>query len=141
MKVDADDIEKVLTPEQIAEYRKECKLVNDPRITRVGRIIRRFSIDELPQLFCVLKGDMSLVGPRPMVAFETTFWGNNLGRVLEVTPGITGYRQVNGRSDATYESGKRQKLEMYYVENRSLKLDIQILFATVKAVFGGRGAR
>lgn len=141
MKVNADNIEKFFNAEQLAEYKKECKLVNDPRITKVGRIIRRFSIDELPQLLSVLKGNMSLIGPRPIVDFEKKFWGRDIDRVLEVRPGITGYWQVNGRSDATYESGKRQELEMYYVEHRSVGLDIQILLGTIKAVLGGRGAR
>lgn len=141
MQVDADNLEKLLGPEQLEEYKKECKLIDDPRITKVGKVIRRFSIDELPQLWSVLKGDMSLVGPRPIVEFEMAFWGKDIDKVLSVTPGITGYWQINGRSDATYESGKRQELEMYYVNHWNLKLDIQILFGTVKAVFGGRGAR
>lgn len=141
MREDADDLEKLLNPEQLEEYKKECKLVNDPRITKVGKIIRRFSIDELPQLWNVLKGDMSLVGPRPIVEFERSLWGEDIDKILSVSPGITGYWQVNGRSDATYETGKRQELEMYYVEHRNLKLDIQILMGTVKVVFGGRGAR
>lgn len=141
MKVNADDVEKLFTPVQLAEYKKECKLVNDPRITKVGKVIRRFSIDELPQLVSVLKGDMTLIGPRPIVDFEKEFWGANINKVLDVTPGITGYWQINGRSDATYESGKRQELELYYVEHQCLALDMQILIGTVKAVFGGRGAR
>lgn len=141
MRVDADDLEKCLSLEQLEEYKKECKLVNDPRITKVGKIIRRFSIDELPQLWSVLKGDMSLIGPRPIVEFETSFWGNDIDKVLSVPPGITGYWQINGRSDATYETGKRQELEMYYVEHRGFRLDIKILLGTVKAVFSGKGAR
>lgn len=141
MQTDADDLEKLLSPEQLKEYEKECKLADDPRITKTGKFIRRFSIDELPQLWSVLKGDMSLVGPRPIVEFETSFWDKDIDELLAVTPGITGYWQTHGRADATYESGKRQELEMYYVNHRSLKLDIQILFGTVKAVFGGRGAR
>lgn len=141
MKVNADDLEKMLTPEQLEEYKKECKLTDDPRITKVGKIIRRFSIDELPQLVTILQGNMSLIGPRPMVKFETEFYGDDLEKVLSVTPGLTGYWQVNGRSDATYESGKRQELELYYVEHQSLKLDIQIFFQTIMVVLGGRGAR
>ena len=141
MKVNADDLEKMFTPEQLEEYKKECKLENDPRITKVGKIIRRFSIDELPQLITVLQGNMSLIGPRPIVDLEAEYYGDDLDAVLNVTPGLTGYWQVNGRSDATYESGRRQELELFYVRNQSVKLDIEIFFKTIITVLGGRGAR
>lgn len=141
MRVNADDLEKMLTPEQLEEYKKECKLKDDPRITKVGKIIRRFSIDELPQLITVLQGNMSLIGPRPIVDFETKYYGNDLDTVLNVLPGLTGYWQVNGRSEATYESGKRQKLELYYAKNQSMKLDIEIFFKTIFTVIGGKGAQ
>lgn len=141
MKVNADDLEKMLTSEQLEEYKKECKLINDPRITKVGKIIRRLSIDELPQLVSILQGNMSLIGPRPIVGLETEYYGNNLDTVLNVTPGLTGYWQVNGRSDATYESGRRQELELYYARNQSVKLDIEIFFKTIITVLGGKGAR
>lgn len=141
MRTDADNLEKLLTPEQLEEYRNECKITDDPRITKVGKIIRRFSIDELPQLITILKGDMSLIGPRPMVEFEKEFYGDDAERVLEATPGLTGYWQVNGRSNATYESGNRQKLELYYVEHQGMRLDAEILFKTVKTVLVGEGAR
>ena len=141
MRTDADRFVTYLTKEQLEEYRKECKISNDPRITKVGKIIRRFSIDELPQLITVLKGDMSIIGPRPIVEFETKFYGNSLNRVMEAMPGLTGYWQVNGRSNATYESGERQRLELYYVENQGIKLDAEILLRTVKTVLGGEGAR
>ncbi len=141
MKTNADDLEKLLTPEQLEEYRRECKVKDDPRITRVGKVIRRFSIDELPQLLTILKGEMSIIGPRPIVDFETEFYGKDIAKVLEAKPGLTGYWQVNGRSNATYESGKRQSLELYYVEHQSIKLDMEILFKTIKVVFRGEGAR
>lgn len=141
MRIDADDIEKLLSKEQLEEYRKECKVKNDPRITKVGKIIRRYSIDELPQLISVLKGDMSLVGPRPIVDFETFYYGKLLDVVLSATPGMTGYWQVNGRSDVTYESGERQKLELYYATHQSIKLDLEILLKTIKIVIIGEGAR
>ena len=141
MRVDANDIEKLLSAEQLEEYRKECKVKNDPRITKIGKIIRRYSIDELPQLLTVLKGDMSLVGPRPIVEFETVYYGKLLDVVLSVRPGMTGYWQVNGRSDVTYESGKRQKLELYYATHQSIKLDLEILLKTIKIVIIGEGAR
>ena len=141
MKVNADYLEKMFTQEQLEEYKKECKLENDPRITKVGKIIRRFSIDELPQLITVLQGNMSLIGPRPIVDLEAEYYGDDLDAVLNVTPGLTGYWQVNGRSDATYESGRRQELELFYVRNQSVKLDIEIFFKTIITVLGGRGAR
>lgn len=141
MRVDADNLVKTLTPDQLEEYQKECKLENDPRITRVGKFIRRLSIDELPQLLTILKGDMSLVGPRPMVEFETEFYENKLQKVLSAKPGLTGYWQVNGRSEATYESGKRQELELYYAEHQSLWLDVKILIKTIWVVIAGRGVR
>jgi lipopolysaccharide/colanic/teichoic acid biosynthesis glycosyltransferase len=84
---------------------------------------------------------MSIVGPRPMVEFETKFYGDNINKVLDVTPGLTGYWQVNGRSNATYESGERQRLELYYVENQSLMLDIKILSKTIKVIVKGDGVK
>lgn len=141
MQVDADNLEAIFTPEQLEEYKKECKLKDDPRITKVGKIIRRFSIDELPQLITVLQGNMSLIGPRPIVGFEAEYYGNDLDTVLNVSPGLTGYWQVNGRSEATYESGKRQELELYYARNQSMKLDIEIFFKTIITVIGGKGAQ
>ena len=138
---DAGNFEKYFTPEQLKTYLSECKLDDDPRITRIGKILRRFSIDELPQLVTVLKGDMSLIGPRPMVAEEQDHFGNRVGEILAVKPGITGYWQVNGRSDCTYESGKRQEMELYYATHCSLWLDIKILFKTVAVVLKGKGAK
>lgn len=141
MQTNADNLEEILTPEQLAEYKKECKLKDDPRITKVGKIIRRFSIDELPQLITILQGNMSLIGPRPIVDFEAEYYGSDLDIVLNVPPGLTGYWQVNGRSDTTYESGKRQEMELYYAKNQSFKMDIEIFFRTIVTVIGGKGAR
>ena len=142
MVVDANDLKRWLTPQQLKTYITECKLENDPRITRIGQLIRKTSLDELPQLFSVLKGDMSLVGPRPVVDSEITNYSlGNAKILLNTKPGITGYWQVNGRSDSTYVSGKRQEMELYYVENRSLTLDIKILFKTVWVVLDGKGAK
>ena len=138
---DANNYEKYFTKEQYEAYKKEIKLENDPRITKIGRFIRKTSIDELPQLFNVIKGEMSLVGPRPVVDSEVIYYGDDLERLLSAKPGLTGNWQVNGRSDCTYESGKRQILELYYVENRSIPLDIKILFKTVGAVLREEGAR
>lgn len=114
------------------------KLANDPRVTRVGAFIRRYSIDELPQLVNVLFGTMSLVGPRPQRQFEVDLYDNVAHRRLRVRPGMTGLWQVSGRSDLTWEDAIR--LDTYYVENWSLTADIAILWRTVRAVAGSDGA-
>ncbi|MBR6676352.1 MAG: sugar transferase, partial [Clostridia bacterium] len=93
------------------------------------------------QLFNVIRGDMSIVGPRPAVESEIDFFGEYRDILLSVKPGITGYWQVNGRSNCTYESGERQRLELYYVTNRSVALDIKILFKTVFVILKGTGAK
>lgn len=142
MVMDADNLERWLSPEQLKTYLAECKLDNDPRITPVGRFLRKTSLDELPQLVSVLKGDMSLVGPRPVVDVEMKNYSQHeLQILLESKPGITGYWQVNGRSDSTYESGKRQEMELYYVAHCSLLFDLKILFKTVLVVLRGKGAK
>lgn len=141
MVADADDLAKYLTPEQIAEYRGNIKLKNDPRITRVGRFLRRTSLDELPQLFNVLRGEMSIVGPRPVTQEELVYFGEDGPALLSARPGVTGYWQVSGRSDCTYDSGERQRLEMYYVTHRGLRLDTVILLRTLPAVLSARGSR
>lgn len=140
MKTDADCLEKWLTPEEIEAYKGEIKLDNDPRITRVGKFIRKLSIDELPQLLCILQGKMSFVGPRPIIREECENYGDKLPLLLKARPGLTGYWQVNGRSNSTYKGGVRQGLELYYVLNRSLWLDIKIIFKTFKVVFKREGA-
>jgi lipopolysaccharide/colanic/teichoic acid biosynthesis glycosyltransferase len=120
------------------EYNNNHKLRDDPRVTRVGKILRRTSLDELPQLINVLKGDMSLVGPR-MISFpELEKFGQWQDRILAVKPGITGLWQVNGRSDLPYD--ERVRLNVYYVNNRSLFLDLWILARTIPAVLTARGA-
>ncbi|HEU4910346.1 MAG TPA: exopolysaccharide biosynthesis polyprenyl glycosylphosphotransferase, partial [Actinomycetes bacterium] len=114
------------------------KLKHDPRVTRVGRLLRRFSLDELPQLVNVLTGTMSLVGPRPALPSETERYGRTTSRRLLVKPGITGLWQVSGRSDLSWEDSVR--LDLYYVENWSFAGDIQILWKTLYAVITQRGA-
>lgn len=141
MRRDAGDLEKILTPEQLEQYRTEFKIDNDPRITKVGNFIRRTSLDELPQLFNILSGDLSIVGPRPIVEKETTIYGSDVAKLLSVKPGLTGYWQAYARNNATYESGERQKMEMYYVDHQSLGLDVKILFRTVKSVTKEEGAQ
>jgi exopolysaccharide biosynthesis polyprenyl glycosylphosphotransferase len=114
------------------------KLRNDPRVTRTGTWLRRWSLDELPQLINVLNGDMSLVGPRPALPEEAAMYGDHVRRRLAVKPGITGLWQVSGRSDLTWDESIR--LDLRYVENWSLMLDLHILWKTLSAVVRGSGA-
>jgi len=114
------------------------KMEEDPRITKPGRWLRRFSVDELPQLFNVLRGDMSLVGPRPPLPHEVASYDEDTARRLHVRPGMTGLWQVSGRSDLTWDEAIR--LDLYYVDNWSMLQDLSILFRTVGAVFSSRGA-
>ena len=120
------------------EFEENHKLKDDPRITKLGKFIRKTSIDELPQFINVLKGDMSLIGPRPIVDGEIEKYGENKDKFLSVRPGLTGYWAANGRSDITYE--ERMKMELYYVDNISFKLDIQIFFKTIISVVKKEGA-
>jgi exopolysaccharide biosynthesis polyprenyl glycosylphosphotransferase len=114
------------------------KLKSDPRVTRVGSFLRRYSLDELPQLFNVLRGDMSLIGPRPPLREEVDQYGEDVYRRLVVKPGLTGLWQVSGRSDLPWDEAVR--LDLQYVENWSLILDMQILWKTIAAVIRGSGA-
>jgi lipopolysaccharide/colanic/teichoic acid biosynthesis glycosyltransferase len=114
------------------------KMTHDPRITRIGRFIRRFSIDELPQLWNALRGDMSLVGPRPALPREVAEYDADARRRLDVRPGLTGLWQVSGRSNLSWEDTVR--LDLYYVDNRSMVQDLMILAKTAKAVVGSSGA-
>lgn len=126
-------------PELLAELQANHKLKNDPRITRVGAWLRRTSLDELPQFFNVLLGQMSLVGPRMITTAEASLYGIMRHNLLTVKPGITGLWQVSGRSDLSYE--ERVRLDMHYIRNYSIWLDLQILFfQTLPAVFRGSGA-
>jgi len=105
----------------------------DPRVTRSGRILRKYSLDELPQFFNVLKGEMSVVGPRPIVTDELARYGDWAENLLAARPGVTGYWQVSGRNDTTYD--ERVALDMYYLRNWSLMEDLRIVMRTVRAVF------
>ena len=141
MKTNAGELEKILTPEQLEQYVKEFKIDNDPRITKIGSFLRKTSLDELPQLFYILKGDLTLVGPRPIVEKETEIYGKEIAKLLSVKPGLTGYWQAYARNNATYESGERQKMEMYYVEHCSLWLDLKIIIRTFFSVIKEEGAQ
>jgi len=127
------------SPELAAELRNNHKLKRDPRVTRIGRWLRRYSLDELPQLFNVLLGQMALVGPRMISPEEAEKYGRHKLNLLSVKPGITGLWQVNGRSEVSYE--ERVKLDMYYIRNYSVWLDLQILLVqTLPVVIRGQGA-
>jgi len=125
-------------PEMRAEWERDHKLKNDPRITRIGRFLRKTSLDELPQLINVLRGEMSLVGPRPIVQGEIEKYGESFGLYTQVIPGLTGLWQVSGRNLTTYR--ERVELDNYYVRNWSPWLDIYLLARTVKVVVTGYGA-
>jgi UDP-galactose-lipid carrier transferase len=142
MIVDADrQLRRVLENDQraAAEWEVDQKLSGDPRITRIGLFLRRSSLDELPQLFNVLRGEMSLVGPRPIVPAEAARYGADIRYYYEAKPGLTGLWQVSGRNDTGYKL--RVKLDVWYVRNWTLWHDIAILFKTIPAVFLQRGAR
>jgi lipopolysaccharide/colanic/teichoic acid biosynthesis glycosyltransferase len=126
-------------PSLSAEYEATYKLREDPRVTPLGRWLRRTSLDELPQLFNVLHGDLSLVGPRPIVGDEIAKYGQASAAILRVRPGVTGLWQVSGRSDVDY--GERVRLDMDYITHWSLWLDVRILAATIPAVLRRKGAR
>jgi Undecaprenyl-phosphate galactose phosphotransferase WbaP len=125
-------------PDLRAEWEQNFKLRNDPRVTRVGRFLRKTSLDELPQLWNVLRGEMSLVGPRPIVDAEIPKYGTVYGMYRRIKPGISGFWQVSGRSDTSYS--ERVRLDAYYVHNWSVWLDLVILARTVRSVLLSRGA-
>ena len=125
-------------PEAKAEWLRDHKLRNDPRITRLGRFLRKTSLDELPQLWNVLRGEMSLVGPRPIVKEEMLRYGRHLPTYLAAKPGVTGLWQVTGRNDTDYR--RRVVMDTYYVRKQTLAMDLRILLKTVKVVLWGHGA-
>ena len=142
MYMNADKMIDQLTPEQKKQYYTEFKIDNDPRITKVGNLLRKTSLDELPQLFNVLFNDMSLVGPRPLIESEIQmYYSDYYDVLLSVKPGVTGYWQAYARNNATYQSGERQQMEIYYVHHASIWLDIKILFKTVITVLKREGAQ
>jgi undecaprenyl-phosphate galactose phosphotransferase len=141
MHIDADQRLELLL-ETSAEYKEEWendfKLKNDPRITKVGHFLRKTSLDELPQLINVLRGEMSLVGPRPIVEAEVSKYGDFFQYFTAVKPGITGLWQVSGRNDIDYN--ERVQLDVWYVRNWSIELDLEILIKTAIVVLGRKGS-
>lgn len=142
MYVDAEtNPQKYLNREQMEAWKKERKVENDPRITRIGNFMRKTSIDELPQLFNILFGQLAFVGPRPITIKE---YGNysveEIQLLTSTRPGLTGYWQVYGRSNVTYSTGQRQKMDMEYFEKRSLAFDLKLILLTIPAVLKRRGA-
>jgi Undecaprenyl-phosphate galactose phosphotransferase WbaP len=141
MAVDADQmLEKYFAshPELKTEWNDRKKIRNDPRVTRAGRILRRLSLDELPQIYNIVRGEMSMVGPRPIVEEEIHYYNDCYNLYTRVKPGLTGLWQVSGRNDMSYQ--QRVSLDEYYVNNWSIWLDFFILFQTIKAVLTGKGA-
>ena len=138
MVTNAEELIKEFTPEQMKEYKENYKLTNDPRITKIGKFLRKTSLDELPQLINIIKGDLSIIGPRPVVKDELEKYEENIAKFLSVTPGLTGNWAANGRNNTTYE--ERMRLELEYVDNISLKTDIKIFFQTIYAVIKKEGA-
>ena len=139
MHVNAEDMINEFSPEQRAEWEENFKLEDDPRITRIGKFLRKSSLDELPQLINILRGELSIVGPRPVVTEELERYGENKEKFLSVTPGLTGYWQAYARNTCSYE--QRMEMELYYVDYASFWWDIKIMFATVGAVLRGKGAK
>lgn len=142
MVVGADKILKeylAANPDEAEYFKRERKLEHDPRITKIGKILRETSLDEWPQFINIFIGNMSLVGPRPVVPGEIEQYGLNMTRFLSAKPGLTGYWQANGRSNVEYE--ERMKMELYYVDHFSLWLDIKIIFKTFGAIFEKEGAK
>ena len=130
--------ERYMTPEQLATWQREQKVDNDPRLTRMGKWLRRLSLDELPQFINVLVGDLSVIGPRPVTEAETYEFGSARDEFLSCKPGITGWWQVVSRNNATWEDGGRQMLELFYVRHQSFALDLRIFARTFSAMRKGQ---
>ena len=142
MKLGADRLEDSLSAEELAEYKREYKLQNDPRVSKFGNFLRRSSMDELPQLWNIVRGDMSLVGPRPLLPSEltTNYTPEERQMLMSVAPGLTGYWQAVARNESSYATGTRQKQELYYIGRVSFWMDVKIILMTVKRVLTGKGA-
>ena len=135
----AEEMIASFSPEQKKEWEENYKLKDDPRITKIGKFLRRTSLAELPQLINILKGDMSIVGPRPVVDEELNWYGDKKDKLLSVKPGLTGWWAVNGRSNVPYP--ERCDLELYYVDHISFALDAIIILKTLGVIIKKDGAR
>jgi lipopolysaccharide/colanic/teichoic acid biosynthesis glycosyltransferase len=138
MVVNADALKQKLAAQNEDADKVNFKMKRDPRVTPIGRFIRKYSIDELPQLWCVLRGDMTLVGPRPPLVSEVPKYSGEDWRRLDVVPGLTCLWQIRGRSDLSFK--KQVALDLEYIRSRSALTDLKILFQTVPAVLSARGA-
>jgi len=141
MRTDAEDVlgnMLATDPDMAAEWRAAQKLRKDPRITKMGQFLRKTSIDELPQLLNIIRGEMSVVGPRPIVDDEVRRYGDKIESYDSIRPGVTGLWQINGRNDTTYE--ERIEMDVEYAENVSVMGDIVILFRSIPAILLRRGA-
>lgn len=134
----SDDYTKYLSPEEQEQFRQDYKLENDPRVTHVGKFLRKSRIDEVPQFYNVLKGEMSFVGPRPVAEDEIWKYGDAQHKLLSIKPGLTGYWQVKTRKGTTYP--QRVQMQLHYVDSFSLFMDIGIFFETFTVVISGEGA-
>jgi lipopolysaccharide/colanic/teichoic acid biosynthesis glycosyltransferase len=137
-KTELDIFGEMDRPDLAEEFTRDQKVKNDPRVSPIGGFLRRTSLDELPQLINILRGEISLVGPRPIVTAELEKYGSERSSLVSLKPGLTGLWQVSGRSDVSYE--ERVKLDIFYIENWSLWLDIKIILRTMVTVLSGRGA-
>lgn len=136
----AEVLEKLLKKKAFREEWEAChKLENDPRITKIGKLLRKTSVDEIPQTLNIIKGDMSLIGPRPVTKPEVDAYGKDQTKLLSLRPGLTGWWACNGRSGTDHQS--RQELELFYCENASLLLDIKCFLKTISAVIKQEGAK
>lgn len=130
----AEDVTRWLNEEQLKQYYSEYKVEDDPRVTKVGKFLRRTGLDELPQLLNILKGELSIVGPRPIQESETVLYGKDKDLLLSIRPGLTGYWQAYCSGDTTYTNRKRQRMEIHYVLHRNLLWDLKICLATFGAI-------
>lgn len=134
----ADTMTSSFDDERQIEWNENFKVQDDPRVTKLGLFLRKSSLDELPQLINILRGDMTLIGPRPITAEELERYGEDAERFVSVLPGLTGYWQAYARNDCSYE--QRMKMELHYIKNANILWDIQIFFATFIRVATGKGA-
>ena len=138
---DSDDVEKYFTPDQLEMWSREHKVDNDPRITKLGKLLRKLSLDEFPQFINVILGEISVIGPRAITEPELEHYGSQKDLLLSVPPGITGLWQIGDRNMATYENGTRQAIELDYVRRASLGVDCTIFLGTFSAMFIKRSGK